>query len=152
VPAPDHDAPARYRRVHQLILDGFISAAHDVSEGGVAVALAEMALAADASLAVTLTAPDLTLALFGEGPGRMVLAVAASRVDEALVRLGADAVVVGAVGLRSRPEHPARLVVHGHTNADLAGAAIDASPDGVASVLIDVALGDARAAFQGGPW
>ena len=44
-PAPDPDAPERYRRLHQAILAGLVRACHDVSEGGLAVALAEMCIA-----------------------------------------------------------------------------------------------------------
>ena len=60
---------------------GRLSAAHDVSDGGLAAALAEMAIAADAGIEADLD-PLVELrgcsgetALFGEGPGGIVLAV-----------------------------------------------------------------------------
>src|SRR3954451_3124200 len=40
VPAPDPLAPARYRLLHRAISTGRIAACHDISEGGLAVALA----------------------------------------------------------------------------------------------------------------
>ena len=42
VPGPDADARARYRALHRAIRAGLVSSAHDVSEGGLAVALAEI--------------------------------------------------------------------------------------------------------------
>jgi phosphoribosylformylglycinamidine synthase subunit PurSL len=171
VPAPDDDAPERYRRIHALMRDGLISAAHDVSEGGVAVALCEMALAADASMAVTLAANDSMWALFGEDPGRIVLAVAARHLDDVLARLGGEAVVIGAVGERSHDVDDARFVDVDDArfvNVDdarfvitarsvVAGQSIGGSDEGGSStepaqLLIDVSLRDARAAFHGGPW
>ena len=44
-PQPDPDAPARYRRLHAAIRDGLVQSCHDVSEGGLAVALAELCIA-----------------------------------------------------------------------------------------------------------
>ena len=65
----------------EQVRSGRMSAAHDVSEGGLAAALAEMAIAADAGIEADLD-PLVELrgcsgetALFGEGPGGIVLAV-----------------------------------------------------------------------------
>ena len=44
-PQLDPSAPARYRALHQAIRAGLVAACHDVSEGGLAVALAEMCIA-----------------------------------------------------------------------------------------------------------
>ena len=44
VPGPVCDPLPRYRAVHRLIAEGRVTAAHDVSDGGVATALAEMAI------------------------------------------------------------------------------------------------------------
>ena len=44
-PQPDPDAPGRYRRLHAAIRDDLVQACHDVSEGGLAVALAELCIA-----------------------------------------------------------------------------------------------------------
>ncbi len=56
VPAPDPGAPARYRRLHAALRSGRIVACHDVSEGGVAVAVAEMAIAGDLGATLDLVA------------------------------------------------------------------------------------------------
>ena len=59
VPGPDPDAPARYRRLHQAMRSGRVLACHDLSEGGLAVALAEMAIAGRLGLSIdTLPGPD----------------------------------------------------------------------------------------------
>lgn len=54
---PDADpaaALARYRKVHQAIQHGWIRAAHDLSEGGLAVALAEFGFGGKAALEIDL--------------------------------------------------------------------------------------------------
>jgi phosphoribosylformylglycinamidine synthase len=96
-PAPEVDdgAPARYRRFHRAVLDGLVRAAHDVSEGGLAVALAELCLAARLGLRVdVLPHPDPSVALFAESGGRLLAVVAADRVDEFAAAVG-DALVLG---------------------------------------------------------
>ena len=58
VPAPDATAPTRYRRLHQALRSGRVVACHDLSEGGLAVALAEMAIAGRLGLSIdTLARP-----------------------------------------------------------------------------------------------
>ena len=54
VPPPVGDPLPRYRAVHDLIAAGRVSAAHDVSDGGIAVALAEMAIGGQLGLAATI--------------------------------------------------------------------------------------------------
>ncbi len=44
-PAPDPDAPETYRHLHAAIRAGLVVACHDVSEGGLAVSIAEMCIA-----------------------------------------------------------------------------------------------------------
>lgn len=44
IPPPVENPLLRYRAVHNLISSGLVTAAHDVSDGGIAVALAEMAI------------------------------------------------------------------------------------------------------------
>jgi phosphoribosylformylglycinamidine synthase len=63
--------------VRQLIRSGQVDTAHDCSDGGIALALAEMAMAGSVGAAVT-AAPDgipLHAFLFGEDQGRYLLAV-----------------------------------------------------------------------------
>ena len=77
------DAPlVRYRALHTAMREGLVQACHDCSEGGLAVALAEMALGGRLGIDVDLShapgAPDLDDAalLFGESNGRMLVEVA----------------------------------------------------------------------------
>ncbi|MCE9520161.1 MAG: phosphoribosylformylglycinamidine synthase subunit PurL, partial [Verrucomicrobia bacterium] len=77
------EAFASYRRYYQLVEKGVVLSAHDVSEGGLAVTLAEAAFSGKAGVHVDLgTVPcfdDTTAAehLFGETPGRIVFEIAA---------------------------------------------------------------------------
>jgi phosphoribosylformylglycinamidine synthase len=74
-PRIDLDLEARAQRVcREAIQMGWIRAAHDVSDGGLAVALAEMCMAGDlgADLAWEI-AGRADLALFGEGGSRIVV-------------------------------------------------------------------------------
>lgn len=64
------------RLLPQAIARGIVTAAHDVSEGGIAVTLAEMAIAADLGMEITLpqgVRPDYWL--FSESPGAVVAAL-----------------------------------------------------------------------------
>ena len=86
-------APEVLRRVHRAIATGDVLAAHDLSEGGLAVAAAEMAFAGGVGLSLDLEpvpheggADDLTL-LFSESPTRFLLEVppgATTRLEAAL--------------------------------------------------------------------
>jgi phosphoribosylformylglycinamidine synthase subunit PurSL len=81
-PQPVANAPALYRAVHQAIGTGLVRACHDCSEGGLAVAAAEMALGGHLGLDLDLRSaphvPDAvrtdTLA-FAESLGRLLLEV-----------------------------------------------------------------------------
>jgi phosphoribosylformylglycinamidine synthase subunit PurL len=93
--------------VRGLVRDGVASAAHDVSDGGLACALAEMAIAAGSGLdadldqLVELRGGSGETCLFGEGPGGIVLAVAekdvGSLVDSA-ESAGVEAIAIGTTG------------------------------------------------------
>ncbi|BCX04860.1 MAG: phosphoribosylformylglycinamidine synthase subunit PurL [Candidatus Roseilinea sp.] len=73
---PEH-APALYTALHNAITRGLVRAAHDCSEGGLAVALAEMAQAGQLGIQLEqLGHPDLPVALFSESNGRIVVEVA----------------------------------------------------------------------------
>jgi phosphoribosylformylglycinamidine synthase subunit PurL len=93
--------------VSSLARDGLLRAAHDVSDGGLACALAEMAIAggvgleADLDPLVELRAGSGETWLFGEGPGGIVAAVGASDLDAVSAsadRAGVDAVRIGRAG------------------------------------------------------
>ena len=97
VPAPDASAPARYRRIHALVREGLVESAHDVSEGGLAVTLAEMAIGGRLGIEATLDDPDECSALFSESLGRLVLEVRAENIPRILESLGSEAEVIGKV-------------------------------------------------------
>jgi phosphoribosylformylglycinamidine synthase len=63
--------------IHELIADGLVNAVHDLSDGGLAVALAEMALAGNIGAQTEAGNPDYTPAQwwFGEDQGRYLIAV-----------------------------------------------------------------------------
>jgi phosphoribosylformylglycinamidine synthase len=127
---PDFD-PGTHRRVTGLVAQlvaehlagaGLLSGVHDVSGGGLAVALAEMASSSGLGLTVAL---DGHGELFGEAPSRVV--VASDRPAEVLGRAaaaGVEATVLGPVG-------GARLVVDGLVDlavGDLTRAARESLP------------------------
>ena len=69
----DPSAVARHHAVAAAIAAGLVRSAHDVSEGGLAVAAAEWAYAGRMGLALDVeSTPE---ALFGEGPGRYLIEV-----------------------------------------------------------------------------
>ncbi len=80
---------ALHAAIRQAVRGGVLHSAHDVAEGGVAVALAECALAS--GFGATVTGVD---DLFGEGPGAFVVSGPA----EAMTAFGAAARVIGEVG------------------------------------------------------
>jgi len=80
-PDPVPDAPAGYRALHQAITAGLVRSCHDVAEGGIAVALAEMAIGGRIGASINLTAAPgadnlngLTTA-FSESLGRLLVEV-----------------------------------------------------------------------------
>ena len=68
---------ARYRALHQAISQGLVRACHDLSEGGLALALAEMCLAGRLGANVTLPESELVgdRVLFSESNGRLLVEV-----------------------------------------------------------------------------
>jgi phosphoribosylformylglycinamidine synthase subunit PurL len=91
-PSLDTEAVSRVvRLLPRLAAEGLVAAAHDVSVGGLAVALARVAIAAGCGASVTIETLRPTAALFGERAGRVVLACEprnASRVRDALAEAG----------------------------------------------------------------
>jgi phosphoribosylformylglycinamidine synthase len=88
---------AAQQAVRDAVRTGEICSAHDIAEGGLAVALAECCLAGGLGAEVVLDASaDPTAALFGEGSGGFLL----SGSGEALRALGARLPVrlIGTVG------------------------------------------------------
>ena len=84
-----------------LIRDGIATAAHDGSDGGLAVALAEMAMAGGIGAAVDHPDGAPLPALFGEDQGRTIVTVRNTDLDTALSRAsdaGVSAVRIGTTG------------------------------------------------------
>ncbi|QQL44128.1 phosphoribosylformylglycinamidine synthase subunit PurL [Sulfuriroseicoccus oceanibius] len=89
VPDTDLDLAVKlYKALAKARKGGGILSAHDVSEGGLAVTLAEMTFSEKAGLEVSLnelpgSADDVdAVALFNEGPSRIVLELDPAKVDE----------------------------------------------------------------------
>ena len=66
---------ARGDYVRAAIRSGYVTACHDVSDGGLAVALAEMAMAANLGMEITLQSDTPHAALFGEDQARYICTV-----------------------------------------------------------------------------
>ena len=78
-PAPGLPAQGleRYRALHQAMRQGLVRACHDLSEGGLAVAAAEMCIAGRLGLiAAACTSGDSVVQLFSESNGRFLVEVA----------------------------------------------------------------------------
>ncbi len=71
---PEH-APALYNCLHKAMGKGLVLACHDLSEGGLAVAAAEMCVAGRIGMNLNIDDDDTTLALFGESNGRLLVEV-----------------------------------------------------------------------------
>ena len=102
------EAKARYRYVHEAIGQGLVSACHDLSDGGLAVALAEMCiggrLGAEADLAKVRSDEELndTEALYSESASRFLVEVQPENAAAFEKLAGEDAVCIGVV--RKEPE------------------------------------------------
>jgi phosphoribosylformylglycinamidine synthase len=106
-PPPPVDLAAERRHgeaVRALIEAEFVNAVHDLSDGGLLVALAEMALAGARGAALQKDLPQTAAFLFGEDQGRYI--VTTDNSDPMLRRLAADGIPhlflgsVGSDGLR----------------------------------------------------
>ena len=103
---PITEVDAALKLVRGVVREGLASAAHDVSDGGLACALAEMAIAAGTGMEVDLD-PLVELrggsgetCLFGEGPGGILLAASRDQAEALLERAeaaGVEAVEIGGV-------------------------------------------------------
>jgi phosphoribosylformylglycinamidine synthase len=101
-------AKATFAAMHRAIDAGFVSACHDLSEGGLAVAVAEMAFAGglgaevDAS-SISLASTNVASALFSESNTRFLCEVKAERADEFLAGMsGVACSRIGAVASHDR--------------------------------------------------
>jgi len=102
VPKVDaQQAMERYQRLHKAITLGLISAAHDVSDGGLAVSLAEMAFAGGYGLKIDLeqvsrddTMNDTEI-LYSETPSRIIIAVSPENTRQIEEIFGDDVCCIG---------------------------------------------------------
>jgi len=83
--------------VRGAVREGLVCSAHDIAEGGLAVALAECCLAGAIGATVTVPAGDeLAAALFGEGPGGFLVSAPAELIGR--LEQGTGARMIGTVG------------------------------------------------------
>lgn len=68
-------APAAYRALHRAIRAGLVRACHDLSEGGLAVAAAEMCIGGRLGMDLTIGSEEPAQSLFGEANGRLLIEV-----------------------------------------------------------------------------
>jgi phosphoribosylformylglycinamidine synthase len=108
VPAPDTDAATHYRHIFAAMQAGLIVSCHDVSEGGLAVALAEMCIGGRLGASITtLPHDDSVTALFSESIGRMIVEVEERSVQAFLRIMDENAIILGKVsdsGLLALPD------------------------------------------------
>ncbi|MCO5065644.1 MAG: phosphoribosylformylglycinamidine synthase subunit PurL [Rhizobiaceae bacterium] len=99
--------------VRGLIADAKATAVHDLSDGGLAVALAEMAIASDIGATVQQPPLDGAATWFGEDQGRYVLTVAADAVagvQAQAANAGVNVAVIGTTGGNSLKLGGARAI------------------------------------------
>jgi phosphoribosylformylglycinamidine synthase len=90
--------------VRGLIAGGHVTAVHDLSDGGLAVALAEMAMAGGVGAVITATAPQQHGFLFGEDQARYVLTAQSQHVaaiEAAALAAGVPVQLIGRTGSES---------------------------------------------------
>ena len=142
-PAADAAAAGRlHGLVAALVAERAVAGVHDCSDGGLAVALAEMAIAGGCGFDVrsegSLAGLDPAVACFSESANRVALAVDGARVDDVLGRAAAAGVPVAVIGSAGGD----RLVWTGAYDVALAeaeGAWRDALPAALAGGVTPVA-------------
>lgn len=103
-PPPPVDLDAERRTgdlVRAFITEGLAHSVHDLSDGGLAVAIAEMVMASGIGAALNIKTGKIPLhaLLFGEDQGRYILAVSASEASHIASRCIAANVPIEAIGL-----------------------------------------------------
>lgn len=91
-----HHVHQYMQRLLTTMENGLVSSAHDLSEGGLGVALAETVFKTDLGLKIDL-ADQPTARLFSETPGRFIVTVAPEKATEFEQVLGKDAHLIGEV-------------------------------------------------------
>lgn len=93
LPQPDMEAPSLYRAYHSAVKQGLVESCHDISDGGLAVALAESCIGGNLGADIQ-TPPE---SLFNEAPSRLLVSVASEN-KEAFLQ-GMDGSPVRALGV-----------------------------------------------------
>jgi phosphoribosylformylglycinamidine synthase len=97
-PMPPPEVAADYRRLHAAMQEALVEACHDGSEGGLAVALAEMCIAGRLGATIdVLPHDDLATALFAESCGRLIVEVRPTHVDAFMQFMDGRALAIGVV-------------------------------------------------------
>ncbi len=91
-----HHVHQYMQRLLTTMENGLVSSAHDLSEGGLGVALAETVFKTDLGLKIDL-ADQPAARLFSETPGRFIVTVAPEKATEFEQALGKDAHLIGEV-------------------------------------------------------
>jgi phosphoribosylformylglycinamidine synthase subunit PurL len=100
------------------VAQDWLRSAHDCAEGGLAVAVAESAIAGDLSAVIDLANPQeqhLTVLLFGEGPSRIVVSVAPENVAAWEAYLTSQEVPVQKIGTVAAADQDFTIKVAGET-------------------------------------
>jgi phosphoribosylformylglycinamidine synthase len=84
--------------VRGLIADGLVSAAHDLSDGGLAVGLAEMAMAGRIGARIATPGADSAAIWFGEDQARYLLAAAPDKAEAILAAASVAGIPVAVLG------------------------------------------------------
>ena len=87
--------------VRALILDGMVSAAHDLSDGGLLVAVAEMAMASGIGAVLSAAPSDVPAHAhwFGEDQARYVVTVPQDKIETVMERARTSSVLVSRIGV-----------------------------------------------------
>ena len=84
------------KKVREVVREGIVNSAHDLSIGGLAVGICKMALKCGAEVRLESNSGTLNTLLFSETYGRFVLGVEEELVDEVLSKTGGQ--VIGKAG------------------------------------------------------
>ncbi len=127
--------------VRDAVRDGLVASAHDVSEGGLGVALAECCISGVVGAQVELPAGRPASLLFGEGPGGFVV----SGEPSALAELERRAAEIGFVRLGTVGGDALEVAVEqAETGAE------NPAPVTASAATLRVSVADLAAAFESG--
>ncbi len=120
IPGINYDYERRLHGfLHEAILTGMLNSTHDVSEGGLAVALAECCIMDHEKMIGARVAMDFStrkdFALFGEGGGRVVVSYVPEKSYEITALANAKQLVVEVIGVVSGE----RLQINGTIDLDV---------------------------------